>query len=177
AQENSNKYCGDIATGLNGDIYITSMYTGSVNFDGTVLNSVGNNDVFLAKYNSTGQVLWVRSIGGSGDDEASAIATDKQGNVFIGGAFKNDILLDNVTLTSVGDKDIFLAKYSATGDLQWAKSAGGQYKEEIGISGIGSGGLATDKEGNLLVTGMFSGYGGSPPIYGTATFDNFTLTS
>src|SRR5690606_17124065 len=82
-----------------------------------------------------------------------------------------------VTLTSGGDKDIFLAKYSATGDLQWAKSAGGQYKEEIGISGIGSGGLATDKEGNLLVTGMFSGYGGSPPIYGTATFDNFTLTS
>jgi len=176
-QEDGFSVRGDIATGPGSDIYVTGTFTGKIVFDNhQTLTSAGGQDIFLAKYNIGGQLLWVRSAGGMDNDIANAVATDAQGNVFIGGSFKDVALFDTVTLTSAGRKDAFFAKYGSDGALKWAKRAGGIYDDQIG-SGIGSGGIATDPLGNILMTGMFSDYGGSPAIFGTALFDTTVLTS
>src|SRR5205823_1936140 len=64
-------------------------------------------------------------------------------------------------LTSAGGSDAFVARYSPTGALLWARSAGGTGNDQ------GSG-IAVDLAGNAYVTGSFSG---------TADFDPSAATS
>lgn len=91
-------------------------------------------DGFLAKYSSQGQPLWIRHFGQAGSYISnSTVASDLAGNVywlgFISGG-STTISLDGTTLTSSGEYRSFLAKYSAQGQLLWAKIVnprGGKY--------------------------------------------------
>jgi len=74
----------------------------------------GTKDSFLAKYNSVGDLVLVRQLGGSsGITTASGIKTSEDGNVYIGGS--TTVGLDNQV--QLGIFDGFLAKYSSNGDL------------------------------------------------------------
>src|SRR5688572_1839750 len=66
-----------------GNVYAAGGFTGTVDFDpsaGTAnLSSNGSKDIFITKYNSSGQYLWAFAIGGSGIDDVNAITTDQSG--------------------------------------------------------------------------------------------------
>ncbi|MBI3501256.1 MAG: T9SS type A sorting domain-containing protein, partial [Bacteroidetes bacterium] len=72
------------------------------------------------------------------------------------------ITFGTTTLTNAGNYDIFIVKYDASGTVLWATSAGGT-NSDVGRS------IATDANGNVLVTGYFL----SP----TLTFGTTTLTN
>ncbi len=75
----------------------------------------GNNDMLIAKFNSFGETLWIRSYGGaagSEDDIAQALAVDSVGNVYVAGATE---------YATPWDIDITWLKYDPNGNLLWAR--------------------------------------------------------
>lgn len=102
------------------NVYITGFFMGIADFDpgaGTAnLTSVGISDIFFAKYNSSGDYQWAKSIGSINEDRGRSIAVDASGNVYITGNFQGTADFDpgagTANLTPVGSSDIFFAKYS-----------------------------------------------------------------
>ena len=118
-----------------------------------VSDNVGNYFLFISKHNAAGDCQWVRTI--RGDDanmEVSGVALDPSGNIFITGYFSRTLIFGDAyfTTTSSGGNDVFVGKYSNSGDFLWAKNIGGT-SDDRGIS------LATDASGNVYTTGTFRG--------------------
>ena len=114
----------------------------------------------------TQSCVWAQNPDGGdvGPYYRNAIATDQNGNVFVTGSFNSPVIIfGTTTLTNLqGNDDIYLVKYSPTGGVLWAASAGGTgYDQGLGIS--------TDLNGNVFITGGFT----SPTIvFGTTTLTN-----
>ena len=114
--------CRTMALDSQGNIYLTGTFQGTnVDFDpgtGTALltSSGGSVDIFFAKYDSSGNYLWARRVGGAGEDIPGKIAVDGSGNVLIGGWYSSagcdfDPGQGTANLSSAGLGDIFFAKY------------------------------------------------------------------
>ena len=150
-----------VATDAGGNVVVTGLFNGTVDFGGGPLTSAGGVDVFLAKYNAAGTHVWSQRFGGTSQDEGVGVATDASRNV-VTGLFRGTVDfgggLDVPTLTSAGLVDVFLAKYDAAGTHVWSQRFGGTSHDEIF-------GVATDATGNFFVTGPFNGtvdFGGGP---------------
>ena len=139
-----------IAIDASGNVYITGYFSGTATFGAISKTSAGSNDIFVAKYNSSGTLLWVQSAGGTGFDEANGIAIDASGNVYITGVFNGTTTFGATSKTSAGGYDIFMAKYSSSGTLQWVQSVGGTSTDIAK-------GIAIDASGNVYITGYFGG--------------------
>lgn len=148
----------DLYTDAAGNTYITGQFKDTVDFDPgagvTNLVALANDDIFFAKYDASGALVWAHRIGGTANDQGHGITADLSGNVYITGYFKGIVDFDpgaNVAnLTGNGIEDIFVAKYDSSGNYLWAHSAGGA-NTDIGQS------IAVDYMGNVLVTGNFNG--------------------
>jgi fibronectin type 3 domain-containing protein len=142
-----------IAADGSGNVFVTG-YIGAasagVDFGGGALVSAGSYDVFLAKYTSSGAFQWAKRFGGSGNDTGMAVATDGSGNVYVTGSFEGTANFGGSNLSSSGLRDIFVAKYSATGTHLWSRKFGGS-GDEVGYS------LAVDTAGGLFLAGKFQG--------------------
>jgi len=154
-----------LATDGSGNSIVIGGFSGTATFGDTTLTSAGYSDIFIAKYDAGGNFLWAVQAGGTDGDTGNGIATDGSGNITMTGKFSSTATFGDTTLTSVGDYDIFIAKYDTEGNFLWAAQIGGmepQYLSELPR------GIATDGFDNIIVTGGFAG---------TATFGNITLTS
>lgn len=110
-----------------GDVYITGLYEPpGITFDNVTLTNAGGSDIFIAKYSSTGNVLWVRNSGGPADEQSLGMFVENAGNAYVTGRFKSaSVAFGSSTLTNVGGEDIFVTKYDASGNVIWATSVGG----------------------------------------------------
>jgi hypothetical protein len=151
-----------IACDASGNVYLTGEFRSPVIiFGADTLRRVGAGDVFLAKYDASGNALWARSAGGTDFERADDVSLDASGNAYITGIFNSSVItFGSFTLTKVGIGNVFVVKYDADGNVIWAKSAQGS-EYDYGYS------VAPDASGNVYVTGSF----GSPVI----TFDSDTL--
>lgn len=130
---------------MSGDIYGTGVST----FDGLTVNGSGAYDAFLVKYDNSGTVQWLRTGGGSLNDRANAVAADASGNVYITGFLSSSVSFSSTNISSLGDQDVFLAKYDGNGALQWIRQAGNSFSTNVGY------GVVTDASGMVYVTGTF----------------------
>jgi hypothetical protein len=157
-----------IVTDASGNVYMTgTFYSPSINFGTNTLtntDSTGNTcDIYIMKYDSSGNVLWAKSAGVPGWDYVESIAKDFSGNVYITGEFGNTpITFGTITLTNAGSKDIFIVKYDGSGNVTWAKRAGGTAWDE-------GNGIFIDTTGNILLTGYFES---STISFGTTILSN-----
>lgn len=154
----------DIVADTNGDFGITGYFDSSINFDGIELKSEGRSDVFIAKYNSSGNALWAKSAGSQFYENGQGLAIDASGNIFITGSFDRKIYFENKRFMNYCGSDIFLAKYSPTGNLLWCQKAG-SWCENNSSGWDYVEGIITDNEGNCVISGFFSG----PAIFGSDT--------
>jgi hypothetical protein len=108
---------GSVATGASGSVVLTGGFLGTVSFGGPPLTGPGFEDVFLAKYSSSGVHQWSRVYGGTNTDYANAVDIDGLGNVLLTGSYAGTASFGGSSFTSVGGtEDVFLAKYA--GDVE-----------------------------------------------------------
>ena len=129
-----------VATDASGNVYVTGYTRGAL--EGT--NS-GDADAFLRAYDPNGTELWTRQFGTSAFDQATGVAIDANGNVFVAGYTFGDL-----EGTSAGFEDAFLRAYDPNGTELWTRQFGTS-------SGDYAYGVATDTNGNVYVTGYTRG--------------------
>ncbi len=116
---------------------------------------IGNSDFLTIKYDSNGNVQWMRNYSGAGNDEALGVAVDSQNNVIVTGHSRN------ASGTGSGD-DYLTIKYDSNGNVQWMKSY-------TGTSNDWAFGVAVDSQNNVIVTGV------SYNAAGTGNHDSLTI--
>ncbi len=131
----------------------TAVFSSSTQLESAWASS-GDNDVFIAKYTSDGELSWVTAAGGSGTDEGHGIAVLADGSFYVTGCYSlyaSFGVRDPIqqVLPSAGLLDIFLAYYSNHGLFQFATRAGGISNDEAND-------LAALDNGSAFVTGYFS---------------------
>jgi len=131
---------------------MTGEFAKAGTFGDFQVESKGELDFFVAKYSPAGKCLWVHTGGGSKIDRGYGVAVDALGNVFVTGHCQStDATFDGLAFDNRGgDYDLFVAKYDASGKIQWLTAGGGagyDYGHGIGV----------DKAGNCYVTGAMAG--------------------
>jgi len=120
------------------------------------LISAGDTDAFLAKYDESGNLKWLLRAGGSGEDHGIDLAVDGTGNIYVTGVFTSDATFQGINGTSrsvIGTPNtIFLAKYSAAGELAWVQTGTASFGTNQGY------GVAVDPAtGSVYITGISQG--------------------
>ena len=165
----------DVCVDAMGNIYVSGSFFGTnVDFDpgaGTLpQSSNGEGDIFVLKLNSNGNLLWAKTFGGVGYDEARSICVDLSGNVYTAGSFRQTVDFDpgagifNLTAynsASTQMEEIFIHKMDASGNFIWAKRIG-ETAFDIAYS------ITTDNLGHLYTTGTFIGNVDFDPGPGTS---------
>lgn len=150
-----------------GNIFMAGYYTDSVTFGSTTLVNAApfGSNVFLVKYNASGNVVWAKdSHGLGGNDIATSIATDGSGNIFVSGAYTSStISFDGVNLFNSAGENMFVVKYDTSGHAVWGNSA------VTDSDYVQNAATATDASGNVFVTGGFSG---TSVAFGSTTLTN-----
>lgn len=139
-----------------GNIYVTGIFFGTTDFDpgpGVAnLVSAGNEDIFVCKYDNTGNFIWAKRFGGPTNEFCNTIKLDAAGNVYINGYFENTADFDPgngvFNLVSAGATDIFVCKLDNNGVLQWAKQIGG-LSADVAFD------IDLDAQGNVYSTGFY----------------------
>ncbi len=148
------------STVVSGGIFQGNIIIGDTNF-----TSPAVDNIWLSKMDAAGNVLWALNAPSASNDKISDIALDDFGNIFIIGSYTTTTIFTGTlgstfSLTSQGAEDIFVVKFNAAGEIQWAESFGG--------TGQDFGGGITTQMGNdnVFITGSFSGAATfqSPPI-------------
>lgn len=127
-----------MAVDLDGNVLVAGYFEGTVDLDpgpGQLMRtSNGQNDAYVQKLTSSGSLIWALAFGGDGSDYATGISVDAQGNSYVTGAFNGTVDFDpgagEAALTSAGEYDMFLVKFSADGTLVAAKGIGGPGYDE-----------------------------------------------
>lgn len=147
-----------------GNYLITGKFEDSLDLDpssGTTLLLTTNDpylsDIFLAKYDGTGGLLWGFGIGSNKNDEGLGVSTDAAGNVYLAGEFSGTVDFDpgtgtSILSSSVSGGQMFVAKYSPNGALVWVR--------HIASTSFGDNAathVALDGSGNVYMQGYFQG--------------------
>lgn len=112
----------------NGNVYVAGYFTSQANFSGTTITNNGTTGGFLVKYDSTGHMVWLKG-NCCGTSEYDGIAIDANDNIYTTGYFTGTVTIGTTTLTSSGSSDILIVKYDPSGNILWAKKAGGPYED------------------------------------------------
>lgn len=152
-----------------GNIYVSGIFGSSLNpqtysmsFGNLTVNGFGGADLFIAKYDSSGNVISAESFGSPSDDQLNGMSKDSNGNFYFAGGYKNTISFGNFTLTNnSGIFNSFIIKINSQGNCLWAKNSSGT-QTNIATD------ICSDASGNLVVCGFY---------YGTLTFGNITRQS
>lgn len=139
-----------------GNIYVTGIFFGTTDFDPGpgVFNlvSAGNEDIFISKFDNTGNFIWAKRFGGPTNEFCNTIKLDADGNIYFNGYFENTADFDPGTgvfnLTSAGSSDIFICKLDNNGNLQWAKRIGGP-SSDVAFD------IELDAQRNVYSTGFY----------------------
>lgn len=158
AGDSTDQRLNSVAVDSSGNVVITGAFAGKVTIGDQSLTSVGGFDIFVAKLDPAGNVLWAQSYGDPFDQSGNGVAVDGSGNVLLTGDFKGTLSLGGEVLTSAGSEDIFVGMLSPDGKHLWSKRFGDiAYQSGRSIAADGSGNVAV-----LCTVEGTTNFGGSP---------------
>jgi hypothetical protein len=139
------------AIGADDSIVIAGRFTNSISFDSQlVLIGAGGGDMFVAKLDKDGILLWARSFGDASSQSASSVTLDADGNVLVTGWFSGSIDFGMGPHGPSGAVDGVVAKLGPSGVPLWSASISGPGVDE----GLG---VTVDSAGDVVVGGRVSG--------------------
>jgi ELWxxDGT repeat protein len=125
------------------------LVLGTAGVDQVSLTSAGGADVFVARFDKNGGLLWAQRGGGANAEAVSAVSTLPDGSVVITGSYSNAAAtFGSVTLTNAGSNDTFLVRYLPNGTVAWAKGYGG-------AGGDSSSQMIALSDGNISIVGTY----------------------
>jgi len=138
-------------TDVNDNTIVLGEYLGEIDLgSGSTLPSNGMRDYFLLKFDSDGAFDWAVNIGGPQNDFVyGGVGTDQSGNIFVSGGFMNKAFFTPSDSVEGMFMDIFLAKYTEAGSVEWYKNVGTGGKAQRPSS------LTINTDGNILLSGTF----------------------
>lgn len=155
----------DASYGIAADALGNVFFAGSTrgNLGGPFIG--GDRDAFVGKYDASGNLLWTRQFGTTGQERATSVSADGLGNVYVAGWTTGS--LDGI---NAGFFDVFVRKYDTAGNLLWARQFGTSGDEGgcclanpgEGGSGTGFVGVTADSSGSVYVASGTSGDLGGP---------------
>jgi hypothetical protein len=158
----SSGYAKCLSSDSSGNFYCAGYFNSPIMIFGTdTLTNAGFSDLFLTKYDSSGNYIWSERAGGADYDDANSIHTDINGNTYMTGFFKQYINFGTTVLTGPY-QELYVAKYDANGNALWAATATGALNEAGTVLGL-------DNFNHVYVTGSFT----SP----TSTFGPYVITN
>ena len=145
-----------VVTDAVGNVFVTGYFYGTTDFDFSAatanLTSAGGQDIYLAKYDASGNFAWAKRIGGVSDEAANAVAYDGT-SIIITGTYLGTVNFDpnggTKNLVGTGLHNTFIAVFDESGNLTMAK---GIYGFDVISSAI-----TTDGAGNIIIAGNFQG--------------------
>ena len=155
-----------LAVGADG-VVVAGGWVGTGDFGSGAVASSGGEDIFVVKVDAQGQHVWSRVLGGVGEDEATTVAVDGSGGVYVGGMYHGTVDFDAgagvaaQTAVQAGE-EAFLVKLDAAGAYVWSKSFGGAADERVQS-------VAVDRLGDVYAAGYFGGTADLDPGAGQAT--------
>src|SRR5688572_8900003 len=118
----------DLQVDDDGNVYACGHIRQFADFNGTSVTTYGDQDIFIAKYDCHGDLVWVRIAGGPGVEVAFALALSSSGHIYLTGAVISEsgfqVIFFNTVLTFESLHDIYLAKFDLAGNYLWGKFAG-----------------------------------------------------
>jgi len=121
--------------------YIAAGFTNSTDY---YINAIyGNSDVWVVKTDATGNVQWVKSIGGSADEWAHSLLQTDDGGYLIAGYTRSS---NHDVSVLHGMMDAWIIKLSGNGAVQWEKTFGGLQDDEASE-------IRKTSDGNFVVVG------------------------
>jgi hypothetical protein len=130
-----------------GNVYVLGNATG--NFGNQV--NQGQQDAYLTKYDSAGNVLWTRMLGSAGTANGIGLALNPTGGVVVTGSTTADL---TTTAVANGNTDTFVAKYDANGNQTWVKQLQTLNQNQAAA-------VSVDASGNVYIGGQVTGVIGS----------------
>ncbi|MBN2350761.1 MAG: SBBP repeat-containing protein [Bacteroidales bacterium] len=132
-----------------------NLYLAGETNDSLAENYSGGTDLFVYKYDAEGNQLWQLRFGSANDDRLNVMKVDTNGECYLvgdtKGSFENN--------TAAGEKDAFVAKISANGNIVWVKQIGSVKNESannIDIDESGNSYVVGSTDGNLAGEGNIS---------------------
>jgi gliding motility-associated-like protein len=145
------------------DLLVFGSFSGTIDFDTgpgeTILTSTVGSKVYMMKMDPDGTLLWAKAVGGNGNIGVADASMDAAGNYYLLITFNLTADFDPgagvTSLTAIpsspaNKNDLAIAKYDADGNFIWVRSISGNRDEFAG-------GIESDADGNLYVTGAFRG--------------------
>ncbi len=155
-----------------GNLYLGGTYWFEANFGNFQLSNDIGKAIFILKLDPNGQIIWSKSLTGDGLRELSDLAVAENGDLVVTGFFSGQLSLNATqVLEASGDSDVFFARFSANGDLQWSQQGGGSSNTR-GVA------LAYLPNGDIAASGIFDGtmdIDGSTIVSGSNDWDVFNL--
>jgi hypothetical protein len=142
AGTSDDEWSRSVAVDSAGNSYVTGYTKGSLGG----LNA-GGFDVFLAKYDTTGNRLWMSQLGTSSDDIGLSVDMDSADKVYVGGGTSGSLAGPNA-----GGSDAFVAKYDGSGNLLEVFQFGSNAYDTVtcvGLDNLGSGRIADYSYGTV----------------------------
>jgi len=161
----------DLAASPDGSAIITGYFNGTLTLGRgerheVTLTTSGDSDVFIAKLDAAGSLVWATRSGGIAEESASGVIVLPDGSPILAGtsqslgSFGSNEGGDVVLRSTDGDNDVFIAKFSAQGTLRWAQASGGSLRDSAR-------GIAPLPDGGMVVAGQRDGVPRDPVTRGT----------
>ena len=160
-----------MVTDAGGNIYITGDFRGSVDFDPgpaeVTLGTDGAFGTYVAKYDESGNLVWVKQFGGIGSSASAigkSLTIDHLGNILAIGLFASSVDFDpgpgtfTLFAGTTGIQHVFIVKLGNDGQFIWARNFGSPTSICSGF------GIKTDRAGNVYSTGSFQASGSDKKV-------------
>lgn len=135
-----------------GNVYVVGSSQGD--FENQI-NTAAGQDVFLSKFDASGNLLFSRLLGASDHAEAFDIVVDSSDNVYIAGQVNDEL----VTADVFTGLDSFVTKFDSSGQELWTRQQDTTATDQANS-------LAIDANGDVIVTGTISGRLNSTTTHG-----------
>ncbi|MDO9184965.1 MAG: T9SS type A sorting domain-containing protein [Bacteroidia bacterium] len=132
-----------------GILYITGTFNDSLILNPFSVYSHGGADIYFGKINSSGQILLLKTFGGSNDDAGVGLDIDKDDEIYLTGMFHDSIAIGTINIKdTIGFNNFYVTCLDTSLNTKWVST--GNWNYAVGID------IAVDKNKNSFVWGKYA---------------------